>query len=559
MPANESGNPAPDLRVAALPTGDLMSQRNRDAYRAVWLLALLAACGAERSPDGAGAGDGAENVDIGDATNVDVGDAAPGNSAEEDAAEPDPRPVSAVAVGGRRACAVAEGDLYCWGRHASQPADVTQRLSPAAPEFTGFQGVVDIGMDRSGAVVIANEAGEVYWAGAFGYAVLGAGDRQENAQFSPMSGIRDAVEVATSRLHGCAVTSEGEVWCWGVNGGGAVRPGERSIANLAPEQVVGVWGAADVAVGEFHTCALLVDGSVTCWGSNAEGQMGAGSAGPDTLSQVSLPDPATAIGAAADHTCVVTDPGDIWCWGSNRVRQFGSAEALLAFSPIRYGGSGPASGVAVGEVNVCAILEDGGLECAGSNEWGIAPGADESLPTPVAVGGVEDTQMAAVGSTTCAIDGSSRLWCWGSNEDGAAGQGLRADRPTPVEVELVGPAREVDIGDRTACAVMQTDEVVCWGDGDQGILGVETGRRSALNSAVPLVHETAAGLSGLSVGWDSACGLATDGSVHCWGAGSSFQLGDLGLSRSDTPVEVETIGPVGPCIGGAAVRMRART
>ncbi len=93
-----------------------------------------------------------------------------------------------------------------------------------------------------------------------------------------------------------------------------------------------------IAAGEAHTCALLADGAVKCWGGGLHGQLGSGSrdsqgnaptpaledAPPVDLGTAGgVPLAATAISAGADHTCALLTSGDLKCWGLNNVGQLG--------------------------------------------------------------------------------------------------------------------------------------------------------------------------------------------------------------------------------------------
>lgn len=107
----------------------------------------------------------------------------------------------------------------------------------------------------------------------------------------------------------------------GCNGGQYCRP--------TPIKVSGVTNAVDVGVGGSHVCALLEDGSVVCWGANDRGQLGngqtnAGSATPQKV--VDLP-PAAGIAVGGSHTCAWTTDGRVFCWGLNANGQLGSGTA----------------------------------------------------------------------------------------------------------------------------------------------------------------------------------------------------------------------------------------
>ena len=86
-----------------------------------------------------------------------------------------------------------------------------------------------------------------------------------------------------------------------------------------------------VAVGQYHTCTILENSSIYCWGLNHHGQLGDGtcsnpwmgggcpSPGSDSWSpkQIHLPDGlnATSIAAGQHHTCAIADNGSVYCWG----------------------------------------------------------------------------------------------------------------------------------------------------------------------------------------------------------------------------------------------------
>src|SRR5205823_2394087 len=92
-----------------------------------------------------------------------------------------------------------------------------------------------------------------------------------------------------------------------------------------PTAVSGMLTAKQVSVGGQHTCALLTDGSISCWGLGAYGQLGAGTtATSPTPVKVMMP-PAAAVEIAAGdyHTCARTAAGAVWCWGRNDRGQLG--------------------------------------------------------------------------------------------------------------------------------------------------------------------------------------------------------------------------------------------
>ena len=98
-----------------------------------------------------------------------------------------------------------------------------------------------------------------------------------------LDGLGDIVGVAAGKVHTCAVTQSGAALCWGDNSYGQLGDGT-TTAKLIPTQVKGLAsGVAAITTGHTHTCALMLDGAVFCWGGNAHGQIGDGTKGTDRV------------------------------------------------------------------------------------------------------------------------------------------------------------------------------------------------------------------------------------------------------------------------------------
>ena len=85
--------------------------------------------------------------------------------------------------------------------------------------------------------------------------------------------------------------------------------------------------AVAVSAGEYHTCAILDDGSLNCWGWDNYGQLGDGGTNTDknTPVSVSLGTGRTAVAVSAGnyHTCAILDDGSLKCWGYDGIGQLG--------------------------------------------------------------------------------------------------------------------------------------------------------------------------------------------------------------------------------------------
>jgi alpha-tubulin suppressor-like RCC1 family protein len=137
--------------------------------------------------------------------------------------------------------------------------------------------------------------------------------------------------------HVCALLDDATIKCWGANSYGQLGQGDTAARGsqpghmgdaLLPVKLGQGSKPVAIAVGNDHTCALLADGRVKCWGSNQLGQLGLGhtdslGAEPgemgDALPAVDLGTgkKAVAIAAGASHTCALLDDGAVKCWGGN--------------------------------------------------------------------------------------------------------------------------------------------------------------------------------------------------------------------------------------------------
>jgi uncharacterized repeat protein (TIGR01451 family) len=372
------------------------------------------------------------NTDIGD-------DEHPGSVGPVDAG----RPARAIAVGESNACAVLDdGSLRCWGANAFGQL--------------GYPGTGTIGDDESPA-----SAGPVD---------LGAG--------------RSAHAIGLGDRHACALLDDGSVRCWGE--GGAGRLGYGNANRIGDDETPGSVGPVDlgagrsaraISLGNTHTCAILDNGLVRCWGPGFEGRLGYGNTDhigdtetPGSVGPVDLGAGRTAraISAGAMHTCALLDNGAVRCWGDGadgklgygNTDTIGDNESAAAVGTVSLGPGRSAQAIAAGSDHTCALLDDGTVRC-----WGAGPGGalgygntntigDDETPGsvgPVNLGAGRSARAIATGNNhTCALLDDGSLRCWGANGDGRLGYGNTStigDNEVPA---TVGP---VNINGLVAAAV----------------------------------------------------------------------------------------------------------
>lgn len=210
--------------------------------------------------------------------------------------------VEELVASGAIACARGSNGIVCWG---------TDEKTIGAPPKGSFKQLAAgfthaCALDAAGAV-----------------ACWGAGDWGGGGAYAK-PGVTGAVQVATGDRHGCVVTKAKTVQCWGMNDAGqlGIKPDMDSHRKLVT--VPGITGVVKITAGEASTCALLSDGSVRCWGSNGEGELGLGTRSPDERpAHVTALSDVEQLCLASAHGCALTKQSKLLCWGSNAFGQLG--------------------------------------------------------------------------------------------------------------------------------------------------------------------------------------------------------------------------------------------
>ena len=164
--------------------------------------------------------------------------------------------------------------------------------------------------------------------------------------------------VTSGGSHVCALVHNGGARCWGVNDNGQLGDGTTTNRST-PVAVSGLpLNLAQIAAADDHTCALLADETVKCWGLNSKGQLGDG-----TTSDSSTP---VAVSGLTDvvqialgdaYTCALLDSGDVECWGWNTFGQLGDGSAPPTASR-RLSSAGSARGCAPSPRGDASCLRD---------------------------------------------------------------------------------------------------------------------------------------------------------------------------------------------------------
>lgn len=390
-----------------------------------------------------------------------------------------------------------------------------------------------------------------------------------NASSQPRGGGDPVVtQLAAGMLHTCALTVDGDVYCWGAGNNGQLgNANPLQSVNPQPEPVQMLDGnVVALAAGDHHTCALTIAGAMLCWGSNEYGQLG----NPATLRQFANPQPAgvatlgsgvVGMRAGARHTCAVTTDGATRCWGQNVSGQVGRSEGMgagmyLHESPVRASTDVVMSDVAAGTAHSCGRTAVGALQCWGSNTSGQLgvprnEGGPDTRSTPQdVIGQPPGVQRLVAGRNhSCVLTEAGAARCWGSNRYAQLGRTANIDIDLPnliLDVLHLGSGvSDITAGFDHSCVLTAAGEARCWGSNSVGQLGASSEINAVRPEPMP-VPSLETDNTAIVAGAAHTCVLRTNGGLRCWGYNSRGQLGDPASVGGDEsvvllPVDVVTL------------------
>ncbi len=396
-----------------------------------------------------------------------------------------------VTTGYYHTCALIHGRVKCWGHNEFGQLGLghTENIGDEPGEIANLA-YLDFGTDER---VVQISAGGYHTCALFqsgrvkcwGYAYEGAvgqerwedniGDEPGELAATPFIDL--GVDLRVSQIsagaqHVCAIFSDGSVTCWGDNYYGQLGHGDRGNRGVHPGQMgrslplvqLGL-PAKRIRAGDGHTCAILQNDRVKCWGANNFGQLGLGDSenrGDDpgemgsALPFVDLGEGVRvrSIVAHYEHTCAILMDDQAKCWGDNKFGQLGLGDtAIRGFLPSDMGDHLPTIDLGTGRTvrqldlgygYTCFLLDDDAMKCVGynsegrmgydfENEWGAFWGwhprdMGDNLPYVDLGTDVSIVSIATGDSHTCAIILPDDLKCWGYAGFGEIGSEDLQDR-----------------------------------------------------------------------------------------------------------------------------------
>ena len=453
----------------------------------------------------------------------------------------------AVSAGGSHTCAIkSDSSLWCWGKNNHGQLGLGTTVDEIVPARVGAEKwrSVTAGVDYTCGI---KPDGSLWCWGENEEAELGIGNRNSTVTPVRVGTDNNWRAVSLGSAHTCGVRDDDSLWCWGSDGRGALGNGDVSNSIVqSPERIAPSTAWSQVAVAIDASCAITTSGELYCWGRNEHGELGNGQTNTNSAQTTPL-----RVGTDAGWSAIATRGGDFlegsnqvvthvcgvraglaYCWGANRAGQTGRPSSPSITTPEKLDQG--FTQISVGAEHTCGLVDDA-LYCWGRNERGeLGIGLDTGLDTNVPTRIPGTWSSVSNGFThTCALDTAGALHCTGTNDRGELGDSAGGPRNVPV---LLGSGYdELAVGAQHACA-RRGAALECWGRNRGGQLAAmprAPRQKPALSYMAPsAILQTAAGD-------DHTCvRLTLNGVLQCWGGDADGSLGNGAAGATHTPTNV---------------------
>ena len=370
-----------------------------------------------------------------------------------------------VAAGQSHSCALLSTDrVDCWGANGwGQLGDGSEVSSSTPVEVRGISDATQVvGGEFYSCALLAS--GHIDCWGENYVGELGDGS-DENNSTTPVEvrGIANATEVTAGGGHSCARLSTGHIECWGYNDFGELGDGGEANSDI-PVEVQGIANATEVTASSGHTCALLSSGHIDCWGENNFGELGDDKGGNEgtegsssTPVEVQGVSNATQVAVGGYHSCALLSTGHVDCWGANASGELGDGLAfsevpkeVVGLNPGELTGSGPSSPSAVtggaSSVMQSSATLEGSVNPNGNAvtswcrfEYGLSEAYGSSVACPATLSGGSSPEDVSSSLTGLSVGTSYHYRLVAVNAAGAVSYGADKTFKTKLGLSVSGP------------------------------------------------------------------------------------------------------------------------
>lgn len=361
----------------------------------------------------------------------------------DDIALPDAGPPQGQLAASKYATFVVSGGIVrAWGRNFGGELGLGDREDRSVPTTSSKLSDIREIAAGEGVTCFRDGAWKVWCVGLNEVGELGIGTTTKTPVIeptSPLSGVERLFVRGHARIS-IVRRLDGSFAGWGYDDG-ELGIGVHKDGNLAVPSAVAIPAisdARDVTVGNYFSCALHADATVTCTGSNRTGQLGDGTTNSRTEhAPVKGLTGVVKLWSGFGHTCALRSDESLWCWGANGKGQLGDGSPKpIVTLPVRSSLAGPITQISAGVYHTCALRPTGEVLCWGGNAEGqLGDGTSTDRLTAQRVDGLPMAVEIALGwEHSCARTSDDAIWCWGGSRFGQVGNGTSATRVKPVKV-----------------------------------------------------------------------------------------------------------------------------
>jgi len=343
-----------------------------------------------------------------------------------------------LATGAEHNCAITpQGGVKCWGYNNYYQLGIPifdyYPTPVAVPGLTS--GVVSVATGEYFSCALTAAGGVKCW-GDDQYAQLGDGEKggYRDTPGDVVGLTSGVVAIAAGGYHACALTQAGGVKCWGDNYFFNLGYAASNAPQATPVDVIGLGaGVASITAGVWHTCAITTSGVAKCWGRDAYGELGDGAGGDPRAT------PADVMGLGADvvaidggwyHTCAVVADGRMYCWGFGLGGRLGDGDTTSHYrysAQLVSGDTRFSAQVAATDSHTCALSRSTGAVCWGGDDAGQlgdgSSGNPSPVPSSVPTVAKDVLLLATADGHSCALLTTGKIKCWGVNTSYQVGDG----------------------------------------------------------------------------------------------------------------------------------------